>query len=307
VLLAGGDSVLPFFSLSNPVQDRSVDPDDLVLSDNPYGALSDSLEEQLAPSLPVGRLPFSGSASTEEAIEFIKNFPQRFGSASTENAIEFIETLPERSGGSSAGLPGAALVVFDDWIVYSQNVAQALPSPQIWHISPGYEMNSATRADAARAVLYFNLHGFTGDPDWKGYSTIQRNFVSAVTPGGLDRSCVAGALAFAECCYGAEIAGRTTANSCALKLVHEGANFVGATGLAYGSYINSDLLLEDADFLSRAFFATVGEGQPVGAALATAKRRYLADSSESSFGNASQYKQKTLLQFVLLGNPETVH
>jgi hypothetical protein len=286
VLLAGGSAVLPFFSRPNPVEDRSTDPDDEVLSDNPYGALTEA--EFLAPSLPVGRLAVPDNARLDDFVELLQRFPHR-------------TNLP------AAGQPGAALVVNQDWADYSRKVAQALPEPLIWHLAPGYEMNAATRQDAARATLYFNLHGFRDDPDWKCYSTVQRNFVPAVTPDGLDRSCVGGAISFAECCYGAQIQGRSADDSCALKLVQEGASFIGATGLAFGSYIASDLLLEDADFLARAFFQDVGAGRSIGAALQNARKLYLEDSAEARFGNAWQYKQKTLLQFVLFGNPQTIH
>jgi hypothetical protein len=186
-------------------------------------------------------------------------------------------------------------------------VAQALPTPIFWHLAPGYEMNSATRQDAARSTLYFNLHGFRDDPDWKCYSSVQRDFIPAVTPDALDRSCVEGAISFAECCYGAQIQGRSPEDSCALKLVREGATFVGATGLAFGSYIASDVFLEDADFLARAFFQGVVAGHSVGIALCNARKLYLSDSLEDRTGKSWQYKQKTLLQFVLLGNPQTVH
>ena len=38
LLLAGGDAVVPYFQLTNPVTDRILDKDTVVLSDNPYGA-----------------------------------------------------------------------------------------------------------------------------------------------------------------------------------------------------------------------------------------------------------------------------
>jgi hypothetical protein len=288
ILLAGGSAILPFFSLSNPVVDRSIDPDNEVLSDNPYGALTDTWQESLAPSLPVGRLavPDGGGVS---------------------DFVALLETLPHRAHGPIAGQPGSALVVNQDWADFSSKVAQALPDPLSWHLAPGYEMNEASRQDAARAVLYFNLHGFLDDPDWKCYSTVQQDFVAAVTPDGIDRSCVGGALSFAECCYGAQIQGRSAEDSCALKLVQQGASFIGATGLAFGSYLASDMYLEDADFLARAFFEAVGVGQSIGAALSNARRLYLNDSVEARSGSVWQYKQKTLLQFVLFGNPQAIH
>jgi Peptidase family C25 len=288
VLLAGGPGVIPFFSQQNPVMDRSLDSDEAVPTDNFYGALADTGQEFLAPSLPVGRMAVSDNASVDDFVSLIEGFPRR--------------TSPP-----AVGQAGSALVVNQDWADYSSRVAQALPGPLSWHLVPGYEMNEATRQDAARSTLYFNLHGFNGDPDWKAYSTVQQDFIPAVTPDGLDRSCVGGALCFAECCYSAQIQGRTPDNSCALKLVQQGATLIGATGLAYGSYLASDFFLEDADFLARAFFQSVGAGMSVGAALCNARKLYLSDSVESRSGAPWQYKQKTLLQFVLYGNPQMTH
>jgi hypothetical protein len=287
ILVVGGGSIVPFIPLPNPVQDRSIDPDYTVLSDNPYGALVDSPEEQLAPSRPVGRLVVPDQATVDDFVNLV-------------------EAFPHLSNPQPVGQQGSALVVNEDWADYSRKVAEALPDPMVWHLAPGYEMNAATREDAARRSIYFNLHGFSGDSDWKCYSETQKSFIPAVTPDGLDRSCVAGAVSFAECCYGAQIDGRTANDSCALKLVQEGASFIGATGLAFGSYIASGLFLEDADFLARAFFQRLGGGDSLGSALRTARKLYLNDSVEARSGDVWQYKQKTLLQFVLFGNPQLV-
>src|ERR1700734_2382723 len=77
ILLAGGTSVLPFVSLQNPVTDPT-DPDPEVLSDNPYGAVANSLQEQLAPSRPVGRIPVPDNASLDEFVALVQGFPHRY-------------------------------------------------------------------------------------------------------------------------------------------------------------------------------------------------------------------------------------
>ena len=164
LLLAGGDRVVPHFQLANPVVDRVLDQDTVVFSDNPYGTNEESALERLAPSLPVGRMaqPDTACASFVALIEGMTKAAAR--------------------AKSPAGMPGAALVVNEDWIDYSQKVAAVMPGPLDWHISPGYEMNSGTLADAGRRILYFNLHGFSGVPEWKGYSTTLKTFVTAVSP-----------------------------------------------------------------------------------------------------------------------------
>jgi len=280
LLLLGGDSIVPFWQLTNPVPDRSVDPDPVVFSDNPYASMTETLEDYLAPSLPLGRLPDSSRGSTQDFVALIN--------AATNNR----RNRPVRQR--------AATLVNTDWSDPSQRVAASLPAPVDWHFSPGYCVDRTTQADMNREFLYFNLHGFTGKPEWKGYDSVRDQFVVAATTDGFDRQYVSGAVVFAENCYGAEIAGRTPANSCALKLVHEGAAFIGATGLAFGSHVAPGFLLEDADMLASSFWgAYASGGVPLGAALSQARTDYAATDSA---GN-NPYKQKTLLQFVLLGDP----
>jgi hypothetical protein len=280
LMLVGGDNIIPFFRLTNPVTDRSVDPDEVVFSDNPYASSTETLEEYLAPSLPLGRLTDFARGSTQDFVDLI--------TAATANRTN--RTIRQR----------AALLVNAEWSDPSQSVAAALPGPVDWHFSPGYSIDRTTQADMNREFLHFNLHGFTGVAEWKGYDSVRDQFVIAATTDGFDRQYVSGSVVFAENCYGAEITGRTPANSCALKLVREGAAFIGATGLAFGSHVAPRFLLEDADVLAKSFWgAFAGGAMPLGPALGKARSDYLL---RDGAGN-NPYKMKTLLQFVLLGDP----
>src|SRR5258705_14011824 len=44
-MLVGGDEIIPYWRFANPVADRDIDADDLVLTDNPYGTSADEPEE----------------------------------------------------------------------------------------------------------------------------------------------------------------------------------------------------------------------------------------------------------------------
>jgi hypothetical protein len=270
VLLVGGSEVVPFFSLENPVEDRGVDPDGAVLTDNPYDSAADALEEYLAPSLPVGRLPIPDEATVEEFVA----------------AVDKLADPPAR-----AGQTGTALFVNDDWLGYSQRVVTALPVPQTWHVSPGYLMDASSASFAAYKTLYSNLHGFSSDADWSGHSTVQRKFVPAVEPRDLEASFVAGSLAFAECCYGAQIDGRSPQDSCA-QAGAGGSYVYWRHWDRVRFYVASDFLLQDPDFLVRAFFQAVKRGYPVGSAPMAARKAYLSDSSENQQGQNWQCKQK---------------
>jgi hypothetical protein len=83
-------------------------------------------------------------------------------------------------------------------------------------------------------------------------------------------------------------------------LVREGAAFVGATGLAFGSHLAPNFFLDDADALARSFWSEFTAGAELGEALRRARLDYRDDSTTPE---TNPFKQKTLLQFILLGDP----
>lgn len=282
ILLVGDGSIVPFWQMTNPVTDRSLDPDPLVATDNPYGTLTEDLDEYLAPSLPVGRLVDSSMGTLQDFLDLI--------AATTANHVN----RPARSG--------AAAVVNADWAEISAEAAAALPQPIDWHLSPGYRL---VPSDVDRRYLYVNLHGFPDEAEWKGYDTIRGQYVTAVTPDSFHAEQVSGSIVFAENCYGAAVVGKTARNSCALSLVKAGAAFVGATGLAFGSHLAPKIYLEDADCLSKNFFDQLNNpGRLLGQALTNARIAYRDTSPGEGTPNTNPFKQKTLLQFVLFGDPE---
>jgi hypothetical protein len=277
ILLVGDGSIIPFWQMTNPVTDRSLDPDPLVASDNPYGTQREEPQEYLAPPLPVGRMLDSPRGQLQDFLDSID--------AAKASRI------------NRTARSGAAAVVNADWAEISALAAATLPQPVEWHLSPGYQM---VPSDAGRKYLYFNLHGFPDEAEWKGYSVPRGQYVTAVTPGSFQAEHVSGSIVFAENCYGAAVAGKTVRNSCALSLVKAGAAFVGATGLAFGSHLAPRVYLEDADYLGRSFFGALTEpGTSLGTALVKARQAYLSEGTPWM----NPFKQKTLLQFVLFGDP----
>jgi hypothetical protein len=279
VLLVGGDEIIPYWVITNPVTDRSIDADEQILSDNPYGSTADSWEQYVAPSIPVGRL-------TDFPRGTVQDFLDLLATATTNR-----RNRPSRSRSTA--------VVNAEWVEYSKSAATALPGPVDWYLAPGYRMNAATGDDTDRECLYFNLHGFSGQAAWKGYDEVRSAFVTAVTPDAFARENVSGTVVFAENCYGAQTVGRTPDNSCALRLVREGAAMIGATGVAYGAHLTPDFVLDDADQLAKNFWTACSEGQTIGAALGHARAQYLGGDDAVGL---NPFKKKTLLQFVLLGD-----
>jgi hypothetical protein len=281
IFIVGNDHIVPYWQFANPVTDRGVDPDWTVYSDNPYGALTDTFDAYVAPSLAVGRLPDALNGRLDDFVAAI-------AACAANHRNRRIAS-------------GSAAVVNAEWFEATRAVIATLSPPVSAWPAPGFQLGAGNRRDIDRAYLYFNLHGFVADPAWKGFDDRRGQFFTVATPDSFDRAEVSGSIVFAENCYGALTAGKTIQSSCALKLLREGATVVGATGLAFGSHIAPNVLLENADLLAQQFFThACASMAPIGTALVRAREAYRNDGATSA---ANAFKQKTLLQFTLLGDP----
>jgi hypothetical protein len=267
--------------LPNPVFDRRLDPDAQVLSDNPYGAIDDSLDEWLAPSIPIGRICDGGSAATFAQV--------------LDRVIANRVARPAREG--------SCAIINEQWIDASLPAVSALDPPIDRRIAPAYAVSSANADDLRRRVIYVNLHGFDGDPAWKSYDVVADRFLDVLTPNSFAADPIGGSLIVSEACYGAQIAGRTADDSCALRAQAEGAAAViGATGLVFGSILQPWLQVDDADRLAQILLGAMTPGVEIGALLVRARKEFVAQCRGES-GIVNPYEQKTALQFILLGDP----
>ena len=279
ILLLGGDGIIPFFRLPNPVP-AGVDPDQQVFSDNPYGFL-DSPADWLAPTIGVGRICDGGTADAF--------------AASLRALIANRLATPFRAG--SCG------VINSEWAEASAPVAGLLQQPLDWRLAPFYSVTSLNRGELNHRVLYFNLHGFDGDPAWKSYDSARDQFLDVVTPDSFSPENVAGSLVISEACYGAQVVARTPGNSCAVRLQTEGAlAVIGATGLVFGSVLQPWLTIDNADQFVPVLLQSARSGKPLGSVLVEGRQQFLEKCKRD--GNPpNSYERKTALQFILLGDP----
>jgi hypothetical protein len=111
-------------------------------------------------------------------------------------------------------------------------------------------------------------------------------------------------LTFTEACYGANIVNKQHDEALSLKFLDLGTHaFIGSTCIAYGS-VTPPLIA--ADFLAETFWKQVLEGQSTGYALMQAKLS-LAEEMVKSQGFLDGEDQKTILSFILLGDPLRVY
>ncbi len=89
----------------------------------------------------------------------------------------------------------------------------------------------------------------------------------------------------------------------ALKFLEAGSLAIaGSTCMAYGSYGAMDNSLVAADLLGHSFWKFLKDGMPAGEALRQAKI-YLASEMDRRQGYLDGLDQKTLISFVLYGDP----
>lgn len=311
LLIVGGPDIIPFHHLPNPTYDDDHD----VPSDNPYGTVD---ENYFIPQWPVGRLP--GETGTDAGLllaqirkliyqyqkrsKHAKKGPFNLGSLITSILSFFADmsqsVTPKPNLGYSAEI----------WQEASRDVYKNVGSPKDVKLSPPVHSGSLVLKNGSKLnVGYFNLHGIKDGPNWYG----QKDFSSdsngpdypiALNPKMFNEKTPAPKIIFTEACYGANVIQKQSNDAIALKCVDSGtSSFVGSTCIAYGS-VTTPLIA--ADLLADAFWQKILDGKPTGYALMQAKLD-LAENMVNQQGFLDGEDQKTILSFVLFGDPLAVY
>ncbi|MGQ9827139.1 MAG: tetratricopeptide repeat protein [Roseiflexus sp.] len=299
VLLVGGDEIVPFHRLPNPLSDDDI----TVLSDNPYATDDPAYT---APQRMVARLPDGNTGNPSFLFAQLDRLTAyHYGSRpQSHRALHFSGRRRERDGVELDAL--SAGYCAEIWKNASRAVLDALMPGVLLNTCPPH---LAERLDLDvlrdRRLLYFNLHGasgfpnFYGQPDavWSGAAT---RLPVALRPDQVDASMADGTLLLCEACYGAEIVGRTVESSIPLQaLAHGALAFVGATVNAYGSLTEQVI---GADLLFQRMMTHLARGEPIGRALHQARLDFAQEMYRRQ-GFLDDVDIKTLIEFVLLGDP----
>jgi tetratricopeptide (TPR) repeat protein len=336
IFIIGGHEVIPFWEVANP----SFDTDKTVYSDNPYGARDHTY---LLPERMVGRLPDGNSLEflLARLRENVSRQKTRLSAHSPFSALplKIIENLiPPGTRTLLSGLDDG-LPFEEAWLhttladnrqfLDKERSAQLSPffySAEVWRkstetlkscvsgsanlvYSPPLQGDSFERNLLNRPqLLHFNLHGFRDNANWYGQRHTTRivppklsSLPVAFTPGLAAQVQNSGTVVFSEACYGSYLNGKNWQDSIALTFLARGAAaFVGSTVISYGSFGPE---LSCASHLSYYFWKEVLlNGSSFGRALQAAKTSYVKERLAAGH-NLSGDDAKTLLEFVLLGDP----
>jgi len=297
LLIVGGDSIIPFHRLPNPIDDQDTD----VPSDNPYASRDGNY---LIPERAVGRMPDAEG----EGVEFLRSLIRTAicGHKRPATSKGFWSTLlealhptrQEQQNGHSLGYSASI------WRKASRAVFEVIGNTNQLRTCPPLAYTELNIPDGLR-FSYFNLHGIEDGANWYGqrdslFPADYPLFPVALRPQDLSASEHANTVVFTEACYGANVLGKDAENSIALRfLASQVLALVGSTCIAYGA-IAPPLL--GADLMGRYFWEGLRAHLSVGEALKYA-RINLVKQMQDRQGYLDGEDQKTLISFVLYGDP----
>ena len=241
------------------------DSDKVVLSDSPYASRDDDF---LIPERVCARIPDNHSS-------------------------DFIIQQLEKSNIFKDAFGLSARV----WKRASENVYQRIGKKQDLLLSPPITSDRfKSRWLKKKYALYFNLHGSKVSPNWYGQDG--NHYPIALSPANIKDA--AGVVA-SEACYGAYIVNKDESNSICLKFLTQQkvVGFCGSTTIAYGPVAPPS---GEADLMVKYFFEYLNQGLSLGESFKNAKLDF-ARKALRRRGFLDDDDQKTLLQFVLYGNP----
>jgi hypothetical protein len=278
LLIVGGPEIVPFYAAANPT---TYDGDDTIPGDCYYGACNPFA---LLPDWPVGRIPGAAGGDPGLLLRLL------------EYAAQPVAPAPRRK------VFGYATAV---WRQSSARVYAEIDRPDRLLLSPPTLATNLDPQllDGAR-LIYCNLHGVLEGPPWYGQAEDHPALVLALRPSDLAGLDLRGALVISEACYGAAISGRDGQSSLALAFLAQGAaGFVGATAIWYGPAMPPP---GEADLIALHFLRAIRQpGATLGAAFVAARAGMLRDTLARQ-QTLDEDDQKTLLEFVLYGDPTFV-
>lgn len=309
VLIVGGPEVLPFHSLPNPMDDVDLQ----VYSDNPYTARD---ENYFVPEWPLGRITGGIGRDSEILLSLIRQIIERHKQPPQEKSwfLRLLEFLlgfllpPGRKARQSLGYTAAI------WQDAAHTVFKSIGGASDLLVSPPQDADGFANGSLNPAHLgYFNLHGVEDAPEWFGqrdpahyfeqesdHAFAGDDYPVALRPSNLSTNNAVPQFIFTEACYGGHIVGKSVDQALSLKFLTLGTQAIAAaTCTAYGSVTPP---LSAADMLALSFWQYLNDGLPAGEALRHAKID-LVDEMTQKQGFLDGEDQKTLIQFVLYGDP----
>jgi hypothetical protein len=292
VVVIGADDVVPYFQVENPSFDPDGDDDERVPTDNPYASnevfRASRRSSYLAPDRVLGRIP------------------DLRGSGDPSWLLAHLERATNWTSHPKRHYAGVHAICCHSWSGAGAECVQELSEkPARLMISPPQNDKNATHRSRLTAHLHMiKCHG--AHLDTRYYGQKGNSYPEALHSRTLRPRVRPTTVAAAMCCYGAEVFAPDDASALqpgdwpiASTYLRRGAyGFVGSTTIAWVG----DTSMVAADWVVVAYLKSVLGGASTGRALLEAKQDYLRWLQQQGMA-PDVADEKTLLQFVLLGDP----
>ena len=292
VVLIGADDVVPYFQVVNPSFDPNGDDDKQVPTDNPYASnevfRAARRSSYLVPDRAFGRIP------------------DLRGSGDPAWLLAHLERATDWTARPKRHYAGVHAVCCHSWRGSGAECIKELgEKPARLMISPPQNDSNSTHRRRLGARLHMiKCHG--AHLDTRFYGQKGNSYPDALHSRTLRPRVRPTTVAAAMCCYGAEVFAPDDEFALqpgdwpiASTYLRKGAyGFVGSTTIAWVG----DESMVAADWLVVAYLKSVLGGASTGRALLEAKQDYLRWLQQQGMA-PDVADEKTLLQFVLLGDP----
>jgi Peptidase family C25 len=281
LVILGSHDVVPYQDMKNKLHvasDPESDPDRFAPSDLPYACESvygQDVTRFLGPTRVVGRVPdLTGATSPDYLITQLGQIAAARPLPRPDSAFALSAALWIKSTQMSVrNLLGATPVV--------------LASPTAGPVHPVAQLREL--------VHFVNCHGNKSDHTFSGEGP--RNVFAPAMDARKLKGIRAGTVAAFECCFGAELydpAGLPAMSIANAYLQHGAVGLVASTTISYGPADGNG----NADIICQLFLEQLLRGASLGRAFLEARLGYVRGLSV-----VDPYDEKTLAQFVLLGDP----
>ncbi len=309
IAIIGGPEVVPFHRLPNPTDDM----DEQVLSDNPYATLDSNY---FIPEWPVGRLVGESGSDPglllQQLRQSIRYHEQSARTPKNLDRLTFwlrlLRLFFRREQGTKPG--GSFGYTASVWRRSSLATFRPVGEGQSLLVSPPTETRRFDVNKIINSPLgFYNLHGLAETAEWYGQRDPSEigngpDYPVALSLADLPKNGRAPKIVFSEACYGGYIEEKKEDSSLALRFLSIGSMaVVGSTCISYGA-VSAPLV--GADLLAYLFWSAIRDGYPAGDALSQAKVA-MAREMKRRQGFLDGEDQKTLISFVLYGDPLVVH
>jgi hypothetical protein len=281
LMLLGSTDVIPHVPLNNPM---SGDGGNDVPSDLPYACAnpySTDVQDFLAPSRVVGRLP---NVTNDTSPDYLLGL------------LAIAETYTDRPASAYNAFLGITAQVWKKSSALSLDTI--FGSHAALKVSPpdGYKW---TTAEAKPLSHFVNCHGAAADPHFYGQKGA--SYPVAHSAEWMASRVVEATVMAAECCYGAELYDPALPTAlgqmgmCNTYLGSKAYAYFGSTNIAYGPASTND----QADLMCRYFLQEILTGASTGRACLQARLNYV----QAKGGVLAPADLKTLAQFNLMADP----